>query len=295
MPQIEVAFLVPYFLLLEDGEYPTGFDGKNYFLLLRSVDTVGSDAFPKRTEASSRFDSTAVSEGDIQQFKFRQIEKLLQQTNRLLRWYRASTGRGAVTELTRVQASPFFFRSREENVPSLWLEEVSFESSPLPLDDGQTIPKITKAVKKGLAGRNDPEVSRLFLLDAEQALRDGRFRETVLFCWSTIDATFNTKYEQLVDQTLTGEWAEGRNWLKDNRFGMKHKMTAVLFLMTGQSLSRNTGDLWVNLGQSYKKRNSIIHSGETAQETDAELALSVARKVVELMASLKPKKLLNKK
>ena len=290
MPQIEIAFVVPYFLLLEDGEYPTGLDGKNYLLLLKAVDTAGDEAFPKRTQASSRFEGTAVSESDIQRLKFSQIEKLLQQTNRLLRWYRASTGRGAVTELTRAQASPFFFRSLEENVPILWLEEVPFVS-PLPSHDGQTAQKITKIVKKGLVGRNDPEVSRLFLLDAEQALRDGRFREVVLFCWSTIDATFNTKYEQLVDQTLTGEWAEGRNWLKDNRFGMKNKMTAVLFLMTGQSLSRDTGDLWENLGRSYKKRNSIIHSGETAQEADAELALSVARKVVELMASLKPKKI----
>lgn len=212
-----------------------------------------------------------------------------------MRWYRASTGRGAVTELTRAQASPFLFRSAEGDVSSLWLEEVPFEPSPLPLDPGPTVQSTTKAVKKGLAGKNDPEVSRLFLLDAEQALREGRFREAVLFCWSTIDAVFNMKYEQIVDQVLVGEWAEGRDWLKDNRFGMKNKMTAILFLMTGQSLSRDTGDLWVNLGQSYKKRNRIIHSGETAQEADAELALSVARKVVDLMALLKPKKTGKKK
>ena len=183
----------------------------------------------------------------------------------------------------------------EKNTNISWGNDLVFEAIPPALPAAQNINSIAKAVKKGLASKNDPEVSRLFLLDAEQALRDGRFREAVLFCWSTIDATFNTKYEQLVDQTLVGEWAEGRNWLKDNRFGMKNKMTAVLFLMTGQSLSRDTGDLWENLGQSYKKRNRIIHTGETAQEADAELALSVARKVVEIMALLKPKKLKREK
>ncbi len=290
MSQIEIAFLLPYFLLLKSGKYPLGSDGKDRPLLLQDVNAGNSHAFPKRTQVSLWFEGSAVSDDDIQRLKSSQIEKLLQQTNRLLRWYRVGTGSGAITEVTRVQASPFIFRSGDESIPSLWLEEVSFEPSPLPLNDGITVQSITRTVKKGLAGKNDPEVSRLFLLDAEQALREGRFRESVLFCWSTIDATFNTKYEQIVDQALIGEWAEGRNWLKDNRFGMKHKMSAALFLLTGQSLARGTGDLWVSLGQSYKKRNSIIHSGETAQEADAELALSVAKQVVALMATLKPKK-----
>lgn len=295
MPQIEITFLLPYFLLLENGQYSTSSDTKDHPLFLRDVDTVDNHAFPKRTQVSLRFEGNAVSDDDIQHLKSSQIEKLLQQTNRLLRWYRAETGRSAITEVTRIQASPFVFRSNDKNIPSLYLREVSFESSSLPLNNTQTVQRVTKAVKKGLASKSDPEVSRLFLLDAEQALRDGRFRECVLFCWSTIDTTFNSKYEQLVDLMLAEEWSGGREWLKDPRFGMRNKMSAVLFLLTGRSLARETGDLWVNLGQSYKKRNSIIHTGETAQEADAETALSVARQVVTVMDALKPKKLGKKK
>ncbi len=142
-----------------------------------------------------------------------------------------------------------------------------------------------------MADGRDPEVASLFLLDAEQARRDGRFREAVLFCWSTIDAAFNTKYETLVDEVLTGEWGKGRDAVKDNRFGMKNKMSAVLFLITGRSFFREPNNFWDDLAKSYSKRNEIIHSGGTAQEADAELALSVAHQVVKVMASAKPKKI----
>lgn len=115
----------------------------------------------------------------------------------------------------------------------------------------------------------------------------------VFFCWSTIDATFNTKYEELyeelIDASLVGKWSAGRKRLKDTRFGMNNKMSAILFLTTGRSLFREPDDLWSSLAQSDAKRNSIIHKGETSQEADAELALDVARKVMELMSSLKTK------
>ena len=67
-------------------------------------------------------------------------------------------------------------------------------------------------------------------------------------------------------------------------------MSAVLFLTTGRSLFREQAGFWNSLSKSYTKRNKIIHAGETAQEEDAETALLMAHQVVELMASLKPKK-----
>ena len=180
MVQLEIAIMLPYFLLLENGSYSTGLDSSSQQLNPQDVDDSSDGAFPKRTQVSSIFRSDAASDNDIQRRKIREVEELLRQTNRLLRWYRVETRRAAVTELTRIQASPFYFRSKGEDVSELWLEAVTFEPSLLPLDNGPSIQNVTKAVKKGLAGRNDPEVSRLFLLDAEQALKDGRFREAVL-------------------------------------------------------------------------------------------------------------------
>ena len=137
-----------------------------------------------------------------------------------------------------------------------------------------------------LASGNEPEVADLFLLDAERALHEGRFREAVLFCWSTIDSTFNRKYDELVDAKLAEEWAEARDFFKGVDFGLKKKMSAALYLVSGRSLFRESGDLWQQLSISYNKRNGIIHRGESATEDDARRAIDVARRVVEIMSSL---------
>jgi hypothetical protein len=290
---IRVSLVLPYLLRIPSGDYPTSAEG----VLLRLTEQYVAEEnglSAKRTAVSFEFDADVSAKPDQQLTrKKREADSLLRHTNRLIRWYRSETRQAAVVEVTKVQASPFIFRGKGDQRE--WNDELAFEADSPAIASIRNSLSVAKAIKAGMTSNSDPLVANLFLLDAEQALRDGRFREAVLFCWSTIDATFNTKYEALVDQVLVGEWTEGCNWLKDNRFGMKNKMTAILFLMTGQSLSRDTGDLWVNLGQSYKKRNRIIHSGETAQEADAELALSVARKVVELMALLKPKKTGKKK
>jgi hypothetical protein len=137
-----------------------------------------------------------------------------------------------------------------------------------------------------MASGGEPEVADLFLLDAELAVHEGRFREAVLFCWSTIDATFNRKYDQLVDARLTGELSEARSFFKGVDFGIKNKMSAALYLLSGRSLFREPGDLWQDLTTSYTKRNGIIHRGQNAGEDDARMALAVARRVVEIMGEL---------
>lgn len=249
----------------------------------------GDSLGAKRTFISVTFDAASLLQPE-QQFEVqrKEFERLLRRTNRLIRWYRSETRQAAIVELTRAQASPPSFTEVETGAP--WGTPFSVESDPplLPIDFNIT--RVAKSVRKGLAGAADPEVASLFLLDAEQAKRDGRFREAVLFCWSTIDTTFNAKYERLVDQALVNEWSEGKKWLKATDFGMKNKMTAVLYLIAGRSLFREPSSFWDSLSKSYTKRNKIIHAGETAQEEDAEIALLVAHKVVELMAGIKAKK-----
>jgi hypothetical protein len=119
-----------------------------------------------------------------------------------------------------------------------------------------------------------------------RAVHEGRFREAVLFCWSTIDSTFSRKYDDLVDAKLAGEWAEARDFFKGVDFGLKKKMSAALYLVSGRSLFRESGDFWQQLSTSYNKRNGIIHRGESASEDDARRALDVARRVVEIMSAL---------
>ena len=166
-----------------------------------------------------------------------------------------------------------------------WSTDVEYEATgpqPVPL----TVEQTTDAVRDGLLGGTEPSVADLFLLDAERALHQGRFRETVLFCWSTIDSVFNLKYNALVDAVLAGEWADGRDFLKDHNFGMRNKMSAVMHLISNRSLFREPENLWHEMTVSYNKRNDIIHRGENATEDDANRAIDVARRIVAVMDSI---------
>jgi hypothetical protein len=62
-------------------------------------------------------------------------------------------------------------------------------------------------------------------------------------------------------------------------------MTAVMHLVANRSFFREPG-LWDELSASYDHRNNIIHRGESATEQQAELALSVARRVIAIVETL---------
>jgi len=113
-----------------------------------------------------------------------------------------------------------------------------------------------------------------------------RFREAVLPCWGAIDSTFVRKFRTLVDDRLADEWAEGRDFLKSHDFGLRHKMTTGLRLLTGRSLHAEPDGFWQDLSIGYDQRNRIIHEGQIAHEDDAKLAIGVARNVVQIVVSL---------
>lgn len=291
MPQIEVAIVLPYLLRLENGIYSASLKGKSYQFSLQGVGMAAEGtATVKRTRSSCIFSDTAAVDDEVQQVKTQEAEQLLRQTNRLLRWYRAVTGRGTITELPRAEASPFLFRAINgaEDASPLRGEPILFEFSPLNLDFGQTEQSITQAIRSGLTGQDDPEVSALFLLDAEQALREGRFREAVLFCWSAIASTFSQKYKLLIQGTVEGA-NERESFTNYRNASMRYRMSAGLYFCTGVSIYDQPDSLWEKLTESYSKRNSIIHDGASAQEADADLALSVARQVINFLATLGPK------
>jgi hypothetical protein len=217
--------------------------------------------------------------------KTRQADRLLELTNRLLRCYRAISRDATATELSRAEASPFRFRVTSGGASSsAWESDLTYQAT-LPEVPAQRVQTLARRIRSLLASGKEPEVADLFLLDAERAIHEGRFREAVLFCWSTIDSTFNRKYDQIVDSKLAGEWTEARSFFKGLDFGLKNKMSASLFLLTGRSLFRESGDLWQKLSNSYNKRNGIIHRGESANEDDARQALCLARRIVEIMSS----------
>jgi len=306
MPRVQVSISLPYLLKLSSGLYQVKV-GPQYReleinepapVLLSSRGTftgesgmvVGQATMPplQRKTIVSIVDNQPETDNPEEQARLngRQAHQLLSLTNSLLRCYRAMTRNSDITELSRAEASPFRFRVlAEADEAHAWEEELSFESSP-PKVLSEPSETITERVRALLASGSEPEVADLFLLDAERATHEGRFREAVLFCWSTIDSTFNREYDKLVDSKLDNEWAEAREFFKGVDFPLKKKMSAALYLVSGRSLFREPGDLWQRLSSSYNKRNGIIHRGESATEDDARRALEVALNVVKIMSTL---------
>lgn len=280
MPRLTVFIALPYGLRIRDGDYQTSAAG--HVIVVRRVTAAEGDL----TEVSADFEHPdAATPEEIIGFQRRDAEQLLRRTNRLLRWCRAVGGQAELVELTRAQGSPFHFLVGVNVDPLPWIRSLVFEAEG-PTRPRPSLDEQTDAVRAGLASGGEPEVADLFLIDAEQAIREGRFREAVLFCWSTIDATSNRKYEALIDEALVDEWADARKFLTGVEFGLRNKMTAILHLVAGRSLFREPGKFWDRLGESYRKRNAIIHRGDGAAEDDARAALDVARRVVAVMRSI---------
>ena len=280
MPNVSVAIDLPYILALPDGHYPTQAAG----LALR-LDEVWDDATGRPNTAVAL--SFVPEDGaDVELTRVHQAQRLLRLVNRLLRWYRVAANQPTIIELTRAQASPFRFIV--DGASASWGGEdpLEFEPAlPRPPRAGRRA-EIVDIVRMGLVGGADPDVATLNLLDAEYALSVGRFREAVLLCWSVIDSTFVRKFSELVDDRLKDEWSEGRKFVKGHDFGLRQKMTAGLYLLTGRSLYAEPAGFWNKLSANYDLRNKIIHEGSIAEEDQAIQAIEVARTLVQILATL---------
>jgi hypothetical protein len=282
MPRIRIQFLLPYALDLSDGDYHADHSGYVLILTLPPV----ANGMAKTLVASDLSLMHPVESDDRDQEMVEQADRLLTRVNRLLRWYRAVSRDPEVKELTRAQASPFEFVTLDaDGLPTPEAHTLSFQEYEIlkvPVEADEVI----RRVRAGLISGFDPRVEELFLLDAHLAMLQGRFREAVLFSWSTIDTVFNRTYDAMIDNKLAGEWKEAVKSRKEFDLGLRTKMTAVLKLLCGKSLRDEPNDYWTNLSNSYKKRNGIIHAGETADEDDARIAIQVASRTVLVMRNL---------
>jgi len=283
LPTIRISFQLPYFLLLTNGEYDTPIIGGSVRLTAKSIRTAdGLDV--KRTVASSFFDIPNDTDAATREEQRRKESyRLLNRVNHLLRWYRATTGDASIVELTRVSASPFWFALKGGRTN--WCEPLEYEPRSAPEPRLASVPTGRK-IRKGLNGGMEPDVATLNLLDAEYALSVGRFRDAVLLCWGAIDSTFVRKFDSLVDSKMEGDWPPALEFLKGFNFGLRHKMTSGLRLLGGRSLYKEPDDYWKEMTESYRCRNRIIHEGAAATEQEAESAITIARKMVDVVADL---------
>jgi hypothetical protein len=278
MPEIRISITLPYALRLADGEYQTAQVGE---IIRISVPPL-EETRPQMIVAATFQHDEIADPIERQSVRVQDADRLLRRTNRMLRWYRAIRQPADVTELTRAQASPFRFQLIGPGDPAGWIDPIAYEEAGPPPRD-LTVEQLTDQIRDGLATGRDPDVDVLFLLDAERALHQGRFREAVLFCWSTIDSVFNRKYDSLVDAALDADWGESRTFFKGLDLGLKTKMSAGMRFVANRSLFNDPDNLWARLSDSYAKRNHIIHRGENATEDEARQAIAVARAIVGIM------------
>ena len=280
MPLIRVSISLPYALGLPEGDYATVQAPGDEPV---SIGPAQLDEMQPQTILFTTFQHPDDLDPDQKErARVSDADRLLRRTNRLLRWYRAIRRRADISERTRAQTSPFRFDLIGVGDPLGWTEPLRYEETG-PVATNLTVVDLTNQVREGLSSGDDPRVEVLFLLDAERAVQQGRFREAVLFSWSTIDSVFNRQFDALVDTVLAGEWAGAREFFKGYDFGLRNKMSAGMRFVAGRSLFAEPNDLWARLSASYNKRNNIIHRGENATEDEARDALGVAQAVVRVM------------
>jgi hypothetical protein len=282
MPELQVSVVLPYHLRLADENYQTAQVGEELQVV---APPLLEGTLPRTSVRASFTPEESADPDEIQRRRVRCGDQLLRRINRLLRWYRSVSRQAEISELTRAQVSPFQFAAVSAAPAPEWLTPLEYEAAG-PQPAVLTLEQTTQAVRDGLANGHDPDVADLFLLDAERALHQGRFRETVLFCWSTIDSVFNRRYDALVDAVLVGEWAEAREFFKGLDFKLKNKMSAGMHFVANRSLFREPDDFWQRLSASYSRRNAIIHRGENATEDEATQAVAVARQIVQIMGEV---------
>lgn len=213
------------------------------------------------------------------------IKRLQESVNFFIRWYRFVSHKTDVSELSLYAMSPFTFEITPEtrhfvHEPISWRK---FAPRVHPLIPDLSIQDIQARLAEG----NEPPVADLFLLDAAQAIDEGRFREAVLFSWAVIDSVFNQGYARLLDTRLKGDLTEGIDELKDPRGGglrLKTRMTVMMSLLANSSLKHES--FWEDLSASYSKRNKIIHDGDVANQEDGQRAYEVARSVQVFMRTV---------
>lgn len=273
---------LPYLLSLRDGLYGA--------LVLQRVDDAGQDR--SYTVVSRVFDMNEDEDPDKrQESAVENLTKLLHEVNMLLRWYRTEAKLSTIVEVTRAQLSPIQFSTElQDGRDQRYCDDLSYEVAPIISNrdnSSQKCQALEERVRAGVDSKNEPKVSDLFLLDAEAAKDAGRFREAVLFSWSIIDSVFVTSFNGLVKSKPDSVSTDTKKLLigTNSEISLKIKMSGFLFLLTGRSLAFD-GSMWKKLDASYKLRNNIIHGGKTADESQAEQSIEVARWVVGEMANI---------
>ncbi len=176
MTTVRVSLQLPYLMQVPNGVY-------GELSLKTDVRAGNVDGGPgvATTTVFSEFETEEEDADERQNLATRRADQLLRETNRLIQWYRATTRQPLIVELTRAEASPVRLVEVEDGrVGADFVPPLEFEA---PLrNPGQAAGEaLARHLREAMEGDQVPAVADLFLLDAQEAARSGRFRECVLF------------------------------------------------------------------------------------------------------------------
>ena len=284
MPTVNITCQLPYHLRVADETY--GAQGNEPVTLY--TQDVGGRQF---TSAMLSVDIDGqLDDAAKEKIVGQTAKKLVSRVNRLIRWYRLLVQIPTMLEVTLSTASPFSLIEAQSG-RLWWTKKFEFAPDPPPPPNFFKQSELTSQIQALYQSRQEPDVSEQNVADAKQALRVGRFREAVLLAWSAIDSVFSSYYDNRVSEVFPKETelSSAIDFLTGHTFGLKNKMTVMLFLLSGRSFYRESDGFWDRLSSSYTTRNNIIHSGHTASEDDARKAIEVAQRTVEMIEELKQK------
>ncbi len=159
-----------------------------------------------------------LAENEAERIRGAQARRLLRDLNRLIRWFRVLGQQPGLVELSLGKVGGVSFAIESTRQP--WGR---IEATDERVSSAVSLAAVAEDAQTFYSGGSEPPVEDLFLLDAQEALREGRFREAILFCWSVIDATFNNVFGKLVDAKLPNEWGESRAYMKSIDFPLRKK------------------------------------------------------------------------
>ena len=282
--KIEIQFRLPYLLGLPEGEYQIS--PRQRILRITHPEMLYYTTYegPQQLSCQNRsvvqMSFVISEEPDSLEDEFKRCVGItLSDTNQLIRWYRYLSKDYRAIEVVREQVSPIIATVSTED--SLLSYEIHFRR-PLPRPELLTEEQLSQ-LSANLRLRGTPPTSELLLLDAQEALTQYRYRETVLLAWSAIETIFDPFIrEKLLERFPDLNFDRGGAGVNiENDLHFLTRADVLLSLLTDFSLRVNTNPpFWDDLCDSRSHRNEIIHRGGDAGEDEAKLAVNVTQQFI---------------
>jgi hypothetical protein len=288
---IEVVFRLPYLVALPDGEYQVSLRRRALQIIHLAMLSYVDEG--KQVELSCEGHSVVrmlhpvdSNEARLDSEMKRCIGITLNDTNRLIQWYRYHTKHYYATEVVRQQISPIILYVCQDDEIIVYERDFRY----LPPEPQPLTPEQIEGIKCEVIQSASPPTADLLLLDAQEALSKYRYREAILLAWIAIECAFDPfireKLLKLVPDINFERDSAGANIEQDLHF---HTRADVLLkALTGFSFRTETiPPFWEQLRLSRRHRNDITHRGLDAEEPEAQQAVQVAQQILRHIAELK--------